>query len=293
MKVELCNFFLRPLHEEHSCLAKTASLITAFALTILTGGLYLIPLLIAQLTGSRKVTVEAGERATLVTEVAQSIRVAAPGENHRAVLEAIQNPFGDPTIVAGEIAIPVTKVAKSVRFAAPVYQRRNYGAVIQSQLGNPTVDKVALIKMKQASHLVKLQALADGDDWASLQQHTMHPDSGFDWWMFPVDRPSASWGDLYAIDANDVDGLKADAAFMESYRAGVILVAKSWGWDLENNEDVTDPVQRWTGYNVRLGKMLQSLTIFGQADLHERLVAFVDAHQLRPSLNDWILPYLQ
>ena len=252
MKVEICNFFLRPLHKDHSCLAKTASMITAFALTILTGGLYLIPLLIAQLTGSRKVTVESGESAA-----------------------------------------PVTQVAQSVRVAPPAYQRRNYGAAIQRQLGNPTVDKVALIKMKQAGHLVKLQALADGDDWASLQQHTMHPDSGFDWWMFPVDRSSASWGDLYAINANEVEGLKADATFMKSYRDGVILVAKSWGWDLESNEDVTDSVQRWTGYNVRLGKMLQSLTIFGQADLHERLVAFVDAHQLRPRLNDWILPYLQ
>ena len=251
MKIELFNFFLRPLHEDHSCLVKTASLITALALTIFTGGLYVIPMLVAHLRANRNV------------------------------------------IVGPVSSQSIPQVAQSVRVAAPVYQRRNYGAVITRQLGDPSVDKVALVKMKQTSHLVKLQALADGDDWASLQMHTMHPDSGFDWWMFPVDRPSASWGSLYALNAADVASLKADAAFMNSYREGVILVAKSWGWDLENNEDITDSVQRWTGYNVRLGKMLQSLTLFGESDLKDRLAAFVEAHQLRSGLDGWILPYLQ
>jgi hypothetical protein len=149
------------------------------------------------------------------------------------------------------------------------------------------VDREAL-KLKQKNHLAKLQALAKSGDWRSLQEHTSHPDSGFDWWMFPIDRGSASFGAQYQLTKEDIEALKRDPQFMQSYRKGVILIAKSWGWDLENQRDVTNTNQHWTNYQVRLGKMIHSLKLFNQRDLLENLVHFIDQKKIRPTLEGWI-----
>ncbi len=148
--------------------------------------------------------------------------------------------------------------------------------------------KLRHLKEKQADHLVKLKKLP----WQHLQTHTTHPDSGFDWWMFPIDRPSAGQGDKYQVSKTDIAVLKEDSEFIKSYREGVILVAKSWGWDLEVDRDVSNGEQKWTNYQVRLGKMLHSLILFGQDDLHESLVKCIDCAGLRPSLAPWIQKYL-
>ncbi|MBP9842017.1 MAG: hypothetical protein KBC64_06295 [Simkaniaceae bacterium] len=144
------------------------------------------------------------------------------------------------------------------------------------------------LKDKQRDHLLKLQRLAQNGEWEHLRQHTAHPDSGFDWWMFPVDRGSAGQGDLYKVSSGDIDALKRDPEFIRNYRDGVILVAKSWGWDLETGQVVTTDRQKWTNYQVRLGKMLHSLSLFGQNDLRTSLIHFIDDQNLRPTLNRWI-----
>ncbi len=151
---------------------------------------------------------------------------------------------------------------------------------------------LASLKRKQQEHLCKLEMLANKGEWQHLQTHTSHIDSGFDWWMFPVNRASASYGDEYNIGLDDVETLKKDAEFMKNYRDGVVLVAKSWGWDLVGNTDISDTEKRWVNYSVRLGKMLQSLTLFKQKDLHDSLVHCVQKANIRHTLDSWILPYL-
>ncbi len=167
--------------------------------------------------------------------------------------------------------------------------------VTQIKLPQPLSERLVHIKEKQADHLGKLEAMvAKGKYfWKHLQAHTVHENSGFDWWMFPVDRPSASHGPKYVVNLEEIERLKLDPEFMANYRKGVVLVAKSWGWDLEKNVDVTNEFQFWAGYDVRLGKMLQSLKLFGQDDLRTNLVGFIDKHELRKGLESWIHPYLQ
>ena len=148
---------------------------------------------------------------------------------------------------------------------------------------------VAMIKEKQQNHLAKLKGLALRGQWEHLREHTRHPDSGFDWWMFPIDKDSNTHGPRYKVSAAEVALLRQDPLFMRNYREGVCLVAKAWGWNLETGAKVTNEKQRWVGYQVRLGKMLDSLRLFGQDDLRRLLIQFIrnDAihiDQINPAL---------
>jgi hypothetical protein len=106
--------------------------------------------------------------------------------------------------------------------------------------------------------------------------------------MFPIDRASAGYGDRYRVNKNDIDMLMGDPVFMKNYREGVCLVAKSWGWDLAQRKDVATEVQKWMNYQVRLGKMLDSLRLFRQDDLRIVITDFIDRKNIKPSLEPWI-----
>jgi hypothetical protein len=139
--------------------------------------------------------------------------------------------------------------------------------------------KVKEIKAKQAEQLKSFVRWARAKQWKRI--HNAH----YDWWMFPVERPSSGHGTKYAVSRAEVDALKADAEFMKNYRRGVALVVQAWGWDLAKNKAirVIDPKttgQQWTGYGVRLAKMSDSLRLFGQMRLHKRLQLFFKKHCL-------------
>lgn len=131
-------------------------------------------------------------------------------------------------------------------------------------------EKAERIKQKQAEQLTIFEKWAKAKDWQSI--HGAH----YDWWMFPVDRPSAGHGDTYAVSRDDIESLKADATFMKNYKRGVAIVVEAWGWDLDKDKPISNPEkgQKWTGYGVRLAKMSDSLHLFGEADLHQKLRLF-------------------
>jgi hypothetical protein len=152
----------------------------------------------------------------------------------------------------------------------------------------PTYDQfvgTSRLKKKLIDHLAKLESLAQKGQWEHLQTHTSHPDSAFDWWMFPSDQASRGQGKRYTVNSSDILRLTSDPEFMHAYRKGVCLVAKSWGWDLEHKRNVTTNTQCWTGYTIRLEKMLYSLRLFGQNDLRKTLSQFVTERNI--PLNSW------
>ncbi len=146
------------------------------------------------------------------------------------------------------------------------------------------------LKIQQKTHLNQLRELANRGQWEHLQAHTHHPASGFDWWMFPTDRASHGYGNVYRVGFTEIRQLKQDQEFMNNYREGVILVAKSWGWDLEevSSKQPLHPQQKWTGYQVRLGKMLHSLQLFGQDDLRAKLSQCLVRDGVQKDLEPWI-----
>lgn len=226
MEIKAYNFFFHPLSKTHSKSTKACSIVTNVALSVFSGGIYLLVFGI----------VRASEKPLKIKHKITPAKTLKPSPK-------------------GFVGCPA-------------------------------------LKNKQKEHLHKLKTLAAQGHWQHLQTHTAHPDSGFDWWMFPINRASAGFGDAYNIGERDIEALKNDPEFIKNYREGVILVAKSWGWDLENNRDVANNSQAWTGYQVRLGKMLQSLTLFGQKDLHNRLVGIINQKGIAPTLEPWIQGYL-
>ncbi|KAL6067731.1 hypothetical protein QOT17_008627 [Balamuthia mandrillaris] len=85
------------------------------------------------------------------------------------------------------------------------------------------------LKAKQAEQLQLFEEWAGNNDWRAF--HHNH----FDWWMFPIELDS-SYGYAYTVYAGDVAELQEDEAYMASYRRGVELLVRSWGWDIQKNE---------------------------------------------------------
>eukprot|EP00483_Globobulimina_turgida_P012786 UN12810 len=94
--------------------------------------------------------------------------------------------------------------------------------------------------------------------------------------MFPNDRDSWGQGRKYALFQKDIEKLLEVEGYADNYRLGARLVLKSWGWDMDKMCFITDgtSAQKWTGYNVRLLKMLYSTIILKQWDVYESVYKF-------------------
>jgi hypothetical protein len=203
------------------------------------------------------------------------------------------------TIISGGLYIPfIIAVYWIERNSIPASKSPPMAPTIGSR--NPPLTRTGVdlqhLKKKQKEHLGKLEALGRADQWQHIQTHTPHRDSGFDWWMFPIARPSNTYGSKYQLTEQNVLDLKQDSEFMESYRAGILLVAKSWGWDLKEKKYFANTNLRWANYGVRLGKMIDSMQLFGEKTLLTNLVAFIDqpdprfegSESIRLGLEGWI-----
>lgn len=145
--------------------------------------------------------------------------------------------------------------------------------------------KIQNLKERHARQLADFEQWAANDQWQRFSPHYSH----YDWWAFPVDRPSQGQGTKYQMSQADIAELKQDPVFMRNYRRAVQLVVESWGWDLA--QSVPCDHGAWTGYGVRLGKMGQSLQLFGEQELFEKLRTFylrVCCARGAPPLDNWV-----
>merc|ERR1712228_459976 len=112
--------------------------------------------------------------------------------------------------------------------------------------------------------------------WDKSKQYDRFHHSHYDWWMFPNDRDSWGQGRKYAVFAKDIDDLLKRDGYAESYKLGARLVLRSWGWDMDKMEFIQNGTedQKWTGYNVRLLKMLYSTIILKQWDVYQSVYKF-------------------
>jgi len=147
--------------------------------------------------------------------------------------------------------------------------------------------KAKTVKTKQAWQLAKFEQWAAEGDWASI--HKAH----YDWWMFPNNRTSAGEGPKYQVSQKDINALKSDPEFMGNYRRGVELVARAWGWEVIENKPVENPSkhQKWQNWPVRLGKMADSLRLFGENTLRSSMRDYAQQAGLR--LPHWVQKMLK
>lgn len=141
--------------------------------------------------------------------------------------------------------------------------------------------KIDELKIKQLEYLEKFREWVKDSAWDEI--HSAH----YDWWMFPLHRPSSK-NYTYSVTTSDVAQLKQDINFMQNYREGVRLLCLAWGWDLENNCDVSraGTSQRWTKYEIRYWKMMNSLKIFGEDKLRSQILQLSQSH-VKLSWGGW------
>lgn len=132
----------------------------------------------------------------------------------------------------------------------------NFGASKRNT--DPRFVGLESLKAAHAAQIADFEAWAASGEWERF--HTSH----YDWWTFPIDKPS-SYGLKYTVYAEDIAELKRDAAFMERLRRGIELLTLSWGWDLNKAAPLaqTAPGQSWHQWPVRLHKAALAAKLFG------------------------------
>jgi hypothetical protein len=126
------------------------------------------------------------------------------------------------------------------------------------------------------------QQINEFEKWAAAGNWKKFHNSHYDWWTFPISRPSA-YGLAWTVYEGDVAELNQDPEFVRRFLRGEELVAASWGWDLQKADHLPNPakVQRWHRWPVRLYKAAQSAQLFGHEDVFASLkkyaLALMDA----------------
>ncbi len=183
---------------------------------------------------------------------------------------------------------PSTAAALAARVLGGASVRFTAASSTRSPSAPPVTAKVANLKRRQAEQLVIFEGYAQKHQWERF--HTDH----YDWWMFPVNRPS-SYGDQYNFSATELESLRNDPEFMASYRRGVQLVALSYGWDTTSSTPVPriEKGQGWRHYGVRLGKMATSLQLLHEKGLFQSMQQFARLMVDPLKVDGWVIESLR
>ncbi len=132
------------------------------------------------------------------------------------------------------------------------------------------------LKLYQSNQVKIFRAWAKAQDWQSF--HVNH----YDWWTFPIKKPS-SYGFRYTLNDEAVSVLRNDPEFISNLVEAARLLLLSWGWDLESRRLIDDPEpnQAWADWPIRLYKCHDSLIIFGQRMYAESVFEFARSLRLK------------
>jgi hypothetical protein len=130
---------------------------------------------------------------------------------------------------------------------------------------------VGLVQLKHLHH----EQILSFKYWASKNQWFIFHQNHYDWWTFPINKPS-HYGFKYVVYEGDIEELKQDSRFMDDYIKGVELLSASWGWDIKYCEYLRnpDPSQKWNNWPIRLYKAGLSVQLFGFSDLFYALQSY-------------------
>jgi hypothetical protein len=130
------------------------------------------------------------------------------------------------------------------------------------------------IERLKATHSAQIEKF---EEWAARGGWELFHSSHYDWWVFPIHKPS-SYGLAWTVYEGDAVELKQDAQFVRKYIRGVELVSASWGWDLVGKKYIPLPApgQKWQHWPVRLFKAAQSVKLFGFGDLFDSLRMYAE-----------------
>ncbi len=129
--------------------------------------------------------------------------------------------------------------------------------------------KFAGLERLKDTHSAQIEAF---EEWAAHGEWELFHSSHYDWWVFPIHKPSA-YGLEWTVYEGEVSILKQDTQFIRKYQRGVELVSAAWGWDLLQKDYIPRPApgQSWHQWPVRLFKAALSVQLFGYSELFTSL----------------------
>ena len=106
-------------------------------------------------------------------------------------------------------------------------------------------------------------------EWAAKKDWNNFHNSHFDWWAFPIDEVSNSYGQKFAVPQESLTKFRQDPDFLKRLDENLINTSKSYGWDLLEEkwfgDDVRDPNQVPQKLSqIRLYKMARSALVLGR-----------------------------
>lgn len=122
---------------------------------------------------------------------------------------------------------------------------------------------VDAIYEQQRSQVVQFCEWAAAHDWQAFHNHH------YDWWAFPIDRPSQH-GFAYSVFEAERAALLERSKFRDNLAEAAHLLLLSWGWDMSSQQFVPNPEpgQAWANWPIRWSKCTTSLQLFGLAAEH-------------------------
>ncbi len=138
---------------------------------------------------------------------------------------------------------------------------------------------IKMLKDQTAGQNAKFRAWLD----AGLLQN-FGPDEHFDWWAFPIDRPSRRYGEKYDISVV-LDELRSDAQFLGDVLGNARMLMAAWGWDLDSARSVDETL--YPRYGVRLWKCGLSLHVLGMPRAFLSVQSFAVSHREERTSDTW------
>lgn len=161
--------------------------------------------------------------------------------------------------------------------------------LIMDQVSFSTPFKTCLIS-KSYARLSKLQRnqIDQFNVWADNENWSEFANSHYDWWTFPIDKPSVMYDGIYTIKSEDeLNNLKNDEEFILRIKEASKFVLQSWGWNIDENQLVVD---RWKSYKnpTRLYKIGRCLKLFELNNYFKSLKKFAETIEAQGVLKLWI-----
>lgn len=132
------------------------------------------------------------------------------------------------------------------------------------------------IGVEDLVHQHKLQ-IESFQIWAAKEDWIAFHNSHYDWWTFPIDKPS-SYGFAYTVYSSEIKQLSQIETFMLSHCLGARLLLQSWGWNWLTNQPIENPGpnQQWANWPIRLAKCSRSMWLFDQEDEWQSCVRYAE-----------------
>jgi DNA-binding CsgD family transcriptional regulator len=119
------------------------------------------------------------------------------------------------------------------------------------------------------------------NSWAQNEEWYKFHNDHFDWWAFPIEEPSNTYGEQFRVPGDEVKKLRSDKEFLKRLDDNLINVAAAYGWDIKAGRWIPDDIRHrdqvpQTLSQIRLYKMARSALVFGRCSHFRSLQRMYD-----------------